>query len=138
MDQRTPPGAGVVVSLAVVVAVLAPYLLLSPQAASAVPAYYGYGLVGPWGPGLLALVATVAFAAGRRGRTPPETVAGATLALGIAAVVLAAEWALAVDPALVQSIGTADWLGTHRWVLVGLAALLPVVAGWYAATLELV
>jgi hypothetical protein len=137
MDQRTPPTVGVVVSLSVVVAVVVPYVALSSAAAAAIPTYYGQGLVGPWGPALLALVSAVAFASGRQNRTPPDTVAGATLALGVATALLAVEWALAVDPAVVQSIGTEDWLGSHRWVVVLASLLPPAVAVWYARTLDL-
>lgn len=138
VDRRTPPTVGVVISLSVVGVVVAPYLILEPAAAAAVPTYYEQGLVGPWGAGLLALVACVAFAGGRQNRTPPDTAAGATLALGVAAALLAAEWALSVDPAIVQSIGTADWLSVHRFLLVGASALVAVVAGWYALTLDLI
>lgn len=137
MDERTPPTVGVVVSLSVVAVALLPYVLLSSAAAAGLPTYYRQGVVGPWGAALLGLVMTVAFASGRQRRTPPDTVAGATLVLGVAATLLTVEWAVAVDPAVVQSIGTADWLGNHRWVLVGTTLLPPLVAAWYARTLEL-
>lgn len=137
MDERTPPTVGVVASLSVVAVALLPYVLLPASAAAAIPTYYDQGLAGPWGPVLLAVVMTVAFASGRQRRTPPDTVAGATLVLGVAAALLALEWAVAVDPAVVQSIGTADWLGSHRWALVGTSLLPPLVAAWYARTLEL-
>ncbi len=138
MDQRTPPTAGIVVSLVVVGVVVLPYVALSASAAAAIPTYYGQGVVGPWGAGLLGLVMVVAFAAGRQRRTPPDTAAGATLVCAVASVLLALQWALAVEPAVVQSIGTADWLGSHRWALVGAAVADVVVAVWYARSLSLV
>lgn len=137
MDERTPPTVGALAALSVVAVALLPYVLLPASAAAAIPTYYDQGLAGPWGPALLGLVMAVAFASGRQRRTPPDTVAGATLVLGVAATLLAAEWALAVDPSVVQSIGTADWLGSHRWALVAASALTAAVAVWYARTLDL-
>lgn len=85
----------------------------------------------------MALVATVAFAGGRQRRTPPDTAAGAALVLAVVATLVTAEWALAVDPAVVQQIGTADWLSAHRLVLVAVAVVDAAVATWYAAVLDL-
>lgn len=138
MDERTAATVGALAALSVVAVALLPYVLLPASAAAAIPTYYDQGLAGPWGPALLGLVMAVAFASGRQRRTPPDTVAGATLVLGVAATLLAAEWALAVDPSVVQSIGTADWLGSHRWALVATSALTAAVAVWYARTLDLV
>jgi len=138
MDQRTPPTAGVVASLAVVAVVALPYVLLSPRAAAGVPTYYDRGLVGPWGPALLSMVALIAFAGGRQRRTPPDTAAGATLVLCLVATLLSVEWLLAVDPGVVQQLGTADWLSVHRFLLVGASVLATLAAAWWAVVLDLV
>lgn len=138
MDQRTPPTAGILASLAVVSVVALPYVLLSPQAAAGLPTYYDHGLAGPWGPALLSLVALIAFAGGRQRRTPPGTAAGATLVLCLAATLLSVEWALAVQPSVVQQLGTADWLSLHRFLLVGASTLSTLAAAWYAVALDIV
>ncbi len=138
MDQRTPPTAGILAALAVVAVVALPYVLLSPRAAAGLPTYYDRGLVGPWGPALLSMVALVAFAGGRQRRTPPDTAAGATLVLCLTATLLALEWTLAVDPAVVQGLGTADWLSVHRYLLVGACALATLAAAGWALVLDLV
>lgn len=138
MDQRTPPTAGMVASLAVVAVVALPYVLLSPQAAAGLPTYYDRGLVGPWGPALLAMVALIAFAGGRQRRTPPDTAAGATLVLCLAATLLSVEWALAVDVGVVQQLGTAGWLSVHRFLLIGASALATLAAIGWAFVLDLV
>jgi hypothetical protein len=84
------------------------------------------------------LVATIAFAGGRQGRTDAETVAGATLAIGLLLPVIALQWAFAVDPAVLQSITSAAWMGSHRWAVLATTIPVPIVAAWYAWTLDLV
>lgn len=135
MDERTPPTVGIVACLAVLVAIVGPFFALPPQATAGLGPYYRSGLAGGWGVGLLALVALVAFAGGRQRRTDPETVAGATLVVGVATLLVSVEWALAVNPEVVQTVGTATWLGVHRWVVVACSAVVPVAAAWYARTL---
>jgi len=137
MDQRTPPTVGILASLAVVAVVAAPYVLLSPQAAAGVPTYYDGGLAGPWGPALLSTVALIAFAGGRQRRTPPDTAAGATLVVCVAATLLAAGWALTVEPSVVRQLSAAGWLSLHRFLLVGAAAVATLAAVGWALVLDL-
>lgn len=138
MDDRHVATLGVLASLAVLLAVAAPYALLPSAGAAGLSTYYGFGIVGPWGVLLFALVTTVAFAGGRQRRTDPETVAGATIAVGLVAALTAVEWALAVDPDVVASLSTAAWLAYHPWIVVGLSVLLPAIGGAYARALGLV
>jgi uncharacterized membrane protein len=138
MDERIPPTVGILVCLVVVAVVVAPFLVLPPSESAGLSTYYASGIAGGYGVGLLALVALVAFAGGRQRRTEPDTVAGATLVVGVGMVVLALQWALAVDAEVLQSITTAAWMADHRWVLVGLSALVPVASGWYARAVGVV
>lgn len=138
MDDRIPPLVGAVGASSLILGVLVPYLALPSAEASGLSTYYGYGLVGPLGIAVLAVFVLVAFLSGVGERTDPGTVAGTTLVLGVAVVVLTLEWALAVDPEVVQSIGTGAWLNWHRWVLVGLAASMPAAAAAYARVLGFV
>jgi hypothetical protein len=130
MDLRIPPTVGVAVSLLVIGVVAGPIVVLSNP--GGLGAYYASGLVGGWGVALLAIVTVVAFAAGRQRRSDPETVAGATLVVGIAMTVLGLQWALAVDPSVLQSSTTAAWMANHRWAVVGTSLGVPAVAVWYA------
>lgn len=137
MNERIPPTAGIVVSVAILVALAVPFLVLPAAEVAGLPTYYGAGIGGAYGVGLLAMVALVAFAGGRQRRTEPDTVAGATLVVGIGMAVLALQWALAVDVEVLQSITTAAWMATHRWAVVALAAVTPLVSGWYARAIGL-
>ncbi|PSQ15909.1 hypothetical protein BRD00_12920 [Halobacteriales archaeon QS_8_69_26] len=138
MDDRIPPLAGAVGAASLVLGVLAPYFVLSAPEASGLSTYYGYGLVGPLGIAVLTVFLLVAFLAGVGERTGPGTIAGTTLVLGVVVLALTLQWALAVDPVVVQSIGEGVWLDDHRWVLVGLAASMPAAAAGYARSLGLV
>ncbi|PSQ43732.1 hypothetical protein BRD17_05605 [Halobacteriales archaeon SW_7_68_16] len=142
MSDRTPaptlPVVGALASLVAVLVVLAPFVLLRGAESAGLGTYYEFGLVGPEIVALLAAVATVAFEGARRGQTPPETVAGATIVLGGVATLVALQWAIAVDGAVVGSITTADWLDIHRWLVVGAAAVVDGVAVAYARRLGLV
>jgi hypothetical protein len=115
---------------AVVVALVAP-LVLIPDPGTELGVYYTFGPAGATVVGALAPLAVVVFLAGRRGRTDPVTAAGLTLVLGLGMVGLAASWALAVDVELVYSFPVA-WMGYHRWVVLGVAAVVPASAGVYA------
>lgn len=132
MDDRIPPLVGAVGALSVILAVVAPYLLLPASEAPGLSTYYGYGFVSPLGIAALSVFVAIAFLGGAGGRTDPGLVAGVTLPLGAAVDLLVLQWAVAVDPEVVQSIGTGTWLSSHRWVVAGLALSLPVAAAWYA------
>lgn len=131
---RLPPTLGIASALATALVVLFPYVAVTGEDASAVGLYYASGVVGPNVVGLFAGIALVAFAAGRQGRTEPDTIAGATLVLGLVTLAIALAWALTADTEIALNT-SATWLPTLRWVLVGTAAVLPVSALWYAEVL---
>jgi len=131
---RQAPTLGILGALATGVVVLVPYVAVSGQDAGALGLYYGSGVVGPNVIGLFASISLVAFAAGRQGRTEPDTIAGATLVLGLVTTVAALAWALTADAEIAQST-SATWLPTLRWVLVATSAVLPASALWYADAL---
>jgi hypothetical protein len=138
VNRTIPPTVGALACLATLVAVLAPYLLLPAQETAGLGVYYRFGVVGPWAVALFALVGAVAFLSGREARADPGLVAGATLVVGVAMVLAALQWALAVDTTVLQSITTADWIDAHRWLVAGAAAVVPVAATWYARAVGLV
>lgn len=135
MDRlRVPPTVGMVGALATVIAVLVPYVAVTGQDATAVGAFYGSGVAGPNVAGLFAGIALVVFAAGRQGRTEPDTVAGAALALGLVTLLVAVAWAVTADVEVAQNTSS-TWLPDVRWVIVATTALLPTSALWYAQVL---
>ena len=137
MDRvRIPPTVGIVGALLAAVLVLAPYAL--PEAGTAeIAAYYDYGIAGPWLVLVCGLLAVVAFASGRQGRTPHDTAAGAGLALGVAMFLFGGLWATAVPIEAVRPVTPNWWFEYHRWAVVAIAVIVPVAAGWYARELEL-
>ncbi|MFB6142725.1 MAG: hypothetical protein ABEJ30_05220 [Halorientalis sp.] len=124
-DLRLAPTAGIAASLAVLAALAVPYVL----GVVGVESYYGSGSVNPLLAGLFALVAVIVFAAGREGRSDPQLAAGVALALGAFTVLVTLAWALTVRP------DAAQFSVNHRWLVVGVAALVPLSAGWYARAL---
>ncbi|AUV81333.1 hypothetical protein C2R22_06370 [Salinigranum rubrum] len=128
--EDVAPLVGSVACGAVVAALVAPFVLLS-DVGTELGLYYAAGPAGVTALGFLAPVAVVVFLAGRRGRTDPVTAAGLTLVLGLGMLGLAASWALAVDPQLVFNFSAA-WMGNHRWVVLGVTALVPLSAAAYA------
>jgi hypothetical protein len=132
MDDETPALAGAGVALVPVAVLLAPYLLLPAAETSGLGTYYGSGpLGGVFVPlvATLGLVTAIAFVGVYRGQSDPSLAAGTGVGLGIVGSVLVGQWALGVDPAVVASIGTATWLGWHRWLL--LAATVAITAASY-------
>lgn len=138
-SRRTAPTLGIVASLFVLVLITLPYAIVD---GASVSSYYGAGVLSPWAVGLVAILAIIAFAAGRQDRTDPETAAGAGTVFGLFALAVSLLWAWTV-PAEVPLNLTANepWLwvlttGTvleyHRWVLVGVAAI-PFLAGFFYA-----
>lgn len=125
---RAAAGAAVATALAVVGAVVAPYL----SAAAGVSTYYDTWLVGPELLVLLVLVAVVALVGGLRGQTPHETVAGTVVALATVGLVVAVGWAASVPADLPLQLGRGTWLGYHRWVVVALTAAFAAATGVYA------
>lgn len=133
MDRtRLPPTVGVAAALVVLGVLAIPFLVVDTAAAAT---YYGGGDVNGLGVGLFALIAIVVFAAGREERSDPQLVAGATLALGTFAVVLAVLWSVSVPTGLITQLSTLTVLVYHRALLVAATAAMPVSAAWYARTL---
>lgn len=137
VDETVPPTLGLLGTLAIAAVAAAPYVALPAAEASGLGPYYSAGFVGPWVVTMLALVAAIAFAAGRQDRTPPETAAGATLGLGLVMTALAALWAFSVDETLVLQIGSADWIEYHRWLFLAATLVVPAAASLYARVLRL-
>jgi hypothetical protein len=128
---ETPaPTVGIIVALAVLVAIVAPYFLI---AATDVGVYYGAPTAVPVHlvVGLFAMLSVVVFAAGRNGRTDPPTAAGAAVVLGGFVVLLVLWWAVAVG-GLVGSLTEVAAFDYHRWVLLAAALALAGTAGWFA------
>jgi hypothetical protein len=133
MDTETAaPTAGAVVSLLLAVVVFAPAVLVTEPNVG-VGEYYAAGPVGVSVVGFLGLLSVVVFLAGKQGRTDEATVAGLTLVTGVAMLAFALTWALSLDPTLVFSFPQEyAWIANHRWVVVALAAVVPMAAAAYA------
>ena len=124
---RVAPLVGIVGCLAVLAALLAPYLLV----AGGVGTYYGSGVVNPLAAGLLALVTIIVLAAGREGRADPGLAAGAGLVFGLFIFLIALGWGMT---ARVDVVALPEW---HRWVTAGVAVVTPLSAVWYTRALGL-
>lgn len=133
MDRRAPSTAtaiGLLACVGLFATVAWPYLALPGSARVAIGRYYWTGLFGVPVLAAFAAPAVVILLAGWRGRSDPATVAGATIAIGVAMTVMAVEWALAVRGASVEV-----WLSFHPWLVVAFVALLPI-SGLVAARRE--
>ena len=136
MDQvRLAPLVGIGAAIVVLLLLAGPYMLVEP--ASAIGTYYGTGAITPLLAGLFALLSIVIFAAGRQDRTDPALAAGATLVMGVFALVIALAWALTVPRSVVTQMSTAQIIVYHRAALVLGTLGLPLAAGWYARTMRL-
>lgn len=138
---RTAPLAGIVACLATLALTVVPFLLVAEI--TAVTAYYAAGTLTPWATALLALVTGIAFAAGRADRTDPPLVAGAGLAFGGFAAVIAVIWAVTVPGSVAQQFGTASstvaaFLSWHRFLLAAVSLGIPSSAVWYARVLQVI
>lgn len=124
---RSAPLVGIVGCLGVLGALVYPYV----AADGAVSLYYSSGAVSPLVTGLLALVTIIVLAAGREDRTDPELAAGAGLVFGLFIVVLSLAWAMTtrVDVLTIWQY--------HRWLLPGIAVLVPLGSLWYARALRI-
>lgn len=133
MDEaQVAPRVGIVASVALIAVYLAPYLLI-PNAGGDVGTYYSAGPVGGSAVLFLAAVAVIAFLSGAQGRTDADVIAGLTLVLGVAVVALATLWAVSMpDNYLFSFPASASWIEWHRWLLVGVAALIPLGGAAYA------
>lgn len=135
---QRPPTVGVVAALTYLLAILAPYLLLSDADVRTVALYYDAGVAGPQFLSLLAVVAAVLFAAGRQGRSDPDFVAGLALVLGVVLAALVLLWAVSVPESVILSIGEEEWFAYHRWLVALAAVALAGAAAWYVRALGLV
>ncbi|MFB6160992.1 MAG: hypothetical protein ABEJ61_07425 [Haloferacaceae archaeon] len=132
MEGKVAAGVGVAGSVAVLCVLVAPYALLSGSGSGpGLGVYYGAGAVGVGVVGFLALLEVVVLLAGARGRTDPPTAAGIAVVVGVAMVLLAVAWALAVPRDLVFSFPAA-WLGWHRWAVVAVTLVVPAASAAYA------
>lgn len=134
-NARLAPLVGIAAAVGVLAVLVAPFLVVQPS--SAIGTYYGTGAITPYITGLFALLSVVVFAAGREDRTDPAMAAGATLVMGVFALVVAALWALTVPIEVVTGMGTATVMEYHRFALVVVALAMPVAAAWYARALRL-
>lgn len=126
--DRAAPVLGILGCVGLLGALAYPYLL----GIGGVGLYYNTAAVNPLVAGLLALLGIIVLAAGRQRRTDPAIAASVALMFGLAMVVIALLWGVT---ARVDAIEIA---ATHRWVLVGTAALVPVSGLWYTRALGLV
>jgi len=124
------PRAGVAGCLAVVLALAVPYVLVTDPG-TGLSVYYRAGPAGAGVVGFLAILSVVVFLAGLRDRTDPPTAAGIALVLGVATLLLALLWALAVPRDIVLGF-PADWMGWHRWAVVAVTGVVPAAAAAYA------
>jgi hypothetical protein len=124
------PTVGILACLALLLALAAPYLLLA-EPGTGLDVYYSDGPLGIGAVAFLAVLLVIVFLSGKQERTAPDTVAGIALVGGLATLGFALLWALSVDQDNVFSFA-ASWMGYHRWIVVCVAALLPVTATAYA------
>lgn len=126
------PVAGIVGCLATLVALAAPYVLIA-EPGTGLSVYYASGPVGAWGTGFLATLLVVVFLSGKQRRTAPATVAGVAVVAGLGLLALTAVWALAVNPENILSFPpSADWMTSHRWVVLACTGLVAGSAAAYA------
>ena len=123
--------AGIAAGLATVLALAAPYAILSGGAyASQLTDYYASGAVGGAGVALFALLSVVVIASVERGNLDPGALAGAAVVLGAATTLSAVTWAVGIDPSPMFRDNL--WLVWHSRVVVALSVPIPVAAAAYA------
>lgn len=133
---RLAPQLGIAACLAVIAAVIAPYVALPEDAAAGLAFYYGAGFFGPRLVGVFAAVAIVVLGAGLGERSDPVTIAGAALVIGLFMTVMSIEWIVSLTPDAVTGITTQDWLAYHRWAVLGCSVLVVAAAVLYARALD--
>jgi hypothetical protein len=124
------PTVGILACLAVLLALGAPYVLLTDPG-TGLDVYYSDGPLGIGAVAFLAVLLVIVFLSGKQERSDPDTIAGVALVGGLATLGFALLWALSVDQTNVFSF-SADWMGYHRWIVVGASAMIPASAGVYA------
>ncbi|KOX96372.1 MULTISPECIES: hypothetical protein [Halorubrum] len=122
---------GIAAAVVTVVALVAPYALITgPEYTSQLATYYASGVVGWGGIALFALLSAVVIASVERGNVDPGTLAGVAVVLGVATTASAASWALAVEPSPVFRDHL--WLVWHARAVVALSVPVPLAAAAYA------
>ncbi|WP_096393636.1 hypothetical protein [Halorubrum trapanicum] len=122
---------GIAAAVVTVVALVAPYAVITgPEYATQLAAYYASGVVGWGGIALFALLSAVVIASVEQGNVDPGTLAGVAVVLGLATTVSAATWALAVEPSPVFRDHL--WLVWHARAVVALSVPVPLAAAVYA------
>ena len=125
---------GIAAAVVTVVALVAPYAVITgPEYATQLAAYYASGVVGWGGIALFALLSAVVIASVERGNVDPGTLAGVAVVLGVATTASAATWALAVEPSPVFRDHL--WLVWHARAVVALSIPVPLAAAVYAREL---
>jgi hypothetical protein len=130
----TAPTAGIVACVVLLLTLVAPLLLIA-DAGTGLSVYYSSGTLGAAGVAFLAVLLVIVFLSGSQERRPADTVAGVALVASVALFALAAAWALAVDVQNLYSFpASASWILWHRWLVLGVAAVVPASAAVYART----
>ncbi|SEO35245.1 hypothetical protein SAMN04487948_10214 [Halogranum amylolyticum] len=130
--EDVAPTVGVGACVALLVALGIPYVAVT-DAGPTLGAYYASGPVGSGGIAFMSLLTVVVLLSGTRGTAEPDLVAGIALVLGVVTFALAVLWAVSVDPTVLFSFPpSAAWIANHRWVVVALAAVVPLAAAGYA------
>lgn len=129
--MRGPIGAvvSVAASLALLSALVWPYVA---RPAADIGIYYGSGLINPLIAGALAIGVVAAFAIARWGNLSTEAGTGIALGLGVFVLLVVLAWAGTGRVDVFRAPGWA--FPMQRWVLVGLAALIVLGAGWQTWT----
>ena len=123
--------AGIAACVATVLVLAVPYALVSGYATQ-LAGYYASGVLGAGGVALFALVSAVVIGSVERENLDPGTLAGIAVVLGVATVLSAASWAVAVEPTTM--FGEYRWLEWHARAVVALSVPVPVFAAVYART----
>ena len=134
MDRtRIAPYLGALASLVLAAVLSAPYALITTQT-QLLADYYGAGPLGIAGAIFLSALSVVIFLSSVRGRADADLVAGIMLVVGAAVFGLTALWAVSIDPVVLFSFPSdAAWVEYHRWLSLGVSAVLAAAAAAYAA-----
>ncbi len=124
--------AGIAACVVTVLILAVPFALVSGYATQ-LAGYYASGVLGAGGVALFALVTAVVIGSVEQGNLDPGTLAGVAVVLGLATVVSAASWALAVEPTTM--FGEYRWLEWHAPAVVALSLPVPALAAVYARAL---
>ena len=131
--DRAVPYAGALLAVLLAAVLAGPYFAIEGQS-QLLGAYYGSGPLGVVGAIFLAILGSVIFLSGVRGRADPALVAGIMLAVGVTILALTALWAFTIDPTVLFGFpATYSWLELHRWVSLVIGVSLAAAAAAYAA-----